>query len=82
MSSPHFSHLDYARTQQTEQSKTARTSVQKYDDVVVFKGRKVPVGTEGRVFWMELTRWGWSVGIETDKGDKMFTALSNVKRKN
>jgi hypothetical protein len=88
-SSPHFSHRDYAKHANVKRmlsvtdklDDSTRETVQKCDDVVVFKGRKVPVGTEGRVFWMGNNGWGMSVGIETLDGDRVFTALSNVQRK-
>lgn len=51
--------------------------------VRVVKGRKVPVGTEGTVFWLgedKFSRTGaYRVGFETAEGEKFFTALSNVE---
>lgn len=46
--------------------------------VRVVKGRKVPKGTEGRVFWYGTTQYGRSVGIELNDGTKVFTAEYNV----
>ena len=51
--------------------------------VVVARGRKVPKGTAGEVFWVGSTRWGWRVGftpdgVENDGNNGTFTALSNV----
>jgi len=48
-------------------------------NVEVFRGRKVPVGTTGRVFWYGDTAYGARVGIETLEGVKHFTAASNVR---
>lgn len=49
--------------------------------VRVYKGRKVAVGTEGRVFWHGRCRYGdgQRVGIETAEGEKHFTAEGNVE---
>lgn len=47
--------------------------------VKVVRGRKVPKGTVARVFWVGENRWGWSVGLELDSGDRVFTALHNVE---
>ena len=54
--------------------------------VRVVRGRKVPVGTEGRVFWVGDNAYGTSVGI-TKSGNKVgkkyedaqFTSLNNVE---
>jgi hypothetical protein len=48
--------------------------------VVVFKGRKIPVGTTGIVTWMGEDNWGAArVGIRTESGEVVYTAQSNVK---
>ena len=60
--------------------------------VRVVKGRKVPIGTEGTVFWygqdqyarntfrvFDDGREGKRIGIRTDSGDKYFTAATNVE---
>jgi hypothetical protein len=46
--------------------------------VEVIKGRKVPLGTVGTVFWCDETAYGMRVGFTTDSGEKFYTALSNV----
>ena len=46
--------------------------------VEVFKGRKVPKGTTGKVFWIGNNGWGESVGLDTDDG-RVFTAIGNVR---
>lgn len=47
--------------------------------VEVYKGRKVPVGTTGKVFWCGQNRFGTSVGLIVDgTGEKVFTAHDNV----
>ena len=46
--------------------------------VVVFKGRKVPKGTVGEVFWVGSDSFGKPrVGIKTAKGETFFTAREN-----
>lgn len=47
--------------------------------VKVVKGRKVPIGTEGDIFWMGDSGYGMSVGIRKLNGDKVFTAIKNVE---
>lgn len=47
--------------------------------VKVVKGRKVPIGTIGEVFWYGETRYGPRVGFITSGDEKFFTAASNVQ---
>lgn len=47
---------------------------------VVARGRKVPKGTEGRVFWIGQNAFGWRAGMKTDAGETVWTALSNLDR--
>ena len=47
--------------------------------VLVVRGRKVPVGTEGTSFWYGDTQYGYRVGIELKDGTKVFTAANNVE---
>lgn len=47
---------------------------------VVARGRKVAKGTEGRVFWLGHGGYGWRAGLETDAGETVWTALSNLDR--
>lgn len=46
--------------------------------VRVIRGRKLPIGTEGIVFWIGNTKYGESVGIELSDKTRVFTARSNV----
>ena len=56
-------------------------------DVEVVKGRKVPIGTTGNVFWMKGNHYGndpWSghvttVGIKTADGQTVFTSAENLE---
>jgi hypothetical protein len=54
------------------------TTIRTGKTVTVVRGRKVPRGTTGRVFWFGETKFGWSVGIELANGNRVFTASSNV----
>lgn len=51
--------------------------------VEVVRGRKVPKGTTGEVFWVGESNYGyrttWRVGFKTSEGEKHFTAASNVE---
>lgn len=53
-------------------------TVAKGKDVTVVKGRKVPIGTTGNVFWLGQTQYGWRVGLKDANGTTHWTALSNV----
>lgn len=48
-------------------------------NVKVVRGRKVPVGTTGRVFWTGDSKYGTRVGIELASGERVFTATHNVE---
>jgi len=47
--------------------------------VKVVSGRKVPIGTTGRVFWAGKNQWGLRVGLRTDKGIVYWTSAGNVE---
>lgn len=47
--------------------------------VRVIKGRKLPIGTEGEIFWMGTTKYGPAIGLRLLDGSKVFTSPSNVK---
>ena len=48
--------------------------------VVVVKGRKVPVGTEGIVRWCGGTDWGYRVGLEVVGEEKLvYTSIQNCE---
>lgn len=47
--------------------------------VTVTKGRKVPLGTTGEVFWVGEGRYGgYRVGLKDSEGTTHWTAASNV----
>jgi hypothetical protein len=47
-------------------------------EVTVVKGRKLKVGTAGRVFWLGDGRFGMRAGLELATGERVFTALTNL----
>lgn len=61
-------------------SKGTDRDPQRGDIVEVFKGRKVPKGTVGEVFWIGDGRWGTRVGIrEEGREEPWWTAASNCR---
>jgi hypothetical protein len=64
---------------QERAERLASGSVEKGALVEVFKGRKVKVGTVGRIIWTGDSEWGPRVGIKTEAGETHFLAASNVK---
>ena len=68
-------------------SKNIRTHARKGDDVVVVKGRKTPVGTTGRIFWIANQPiyvgrgvvGGTKCGIQPAVGSIYWTYLENVE---
>jgi hypothetical protein len=48
--------------------------------VRVVKGRKVPKGTEGVVFWLGMDTYGMRLGLKDAEGQTHWTAASNVIR--
>lgn len=55
--------------------------MEKGSRVKVVKGRKVPIGTVGTVFWIGDNQWGEGkrLGIEGDDGETYWTAASNCE---
>jgi|TARA_R110000824_G_scaffold54351_24_gene149991 hypothetical protein len=69
--------LDTARRLEKEAQEELKKVVNGRE-VVVVKGRKVPVGTRGLVRWMGATEWGYRVGIAvTGQPPKGFDPLLN-----
>lgn len=48
--------------------------------VMVTRGRKIPKGTTGRVFWIGQKQYGVRVGFEADDGVTHWTDINNVDR--
>ena len=51
----------------------------KGQEVTVVKGRKIPKGTTGIVFYSGEGQWGWRIGFRTADGQELWTNLSNVE---
>ena len=55
-------------------------------EVEVIKGRKVPIGTVGTVFWMRTDKYCGNtvtkIGIKGDKGEVYWTYFQNVRVRN
>lgn len=56
----------------------AGKKVEKGGTVKVVRGRKVPLGTTGKVIWKGESRFGWRVGIKDATDTVHWTALGNV----
>ena len=68
-----------SRAYYAEQEAREIATVRKDKTVTVVRGRKVPIGTRGQVFWIGNNGYGESVGIITADGSKHFTAIGNVE---
>ena len=67
-------------TTSTEQeARDTLFSVQKGKSVVVVKGRKVPHGVRGVVFWEGESNYGPRIGIKDAAGEAHWIAASNVE---
>lgn len=71
----------YVAAQKAERAREDAARVAKGKRVRVVKGRKVPVGTEGVVFWIGDSRWGLRVGLRPNRfgGEAVFTSIDNVE---
>lgn len=73
--------LHAARVAQAEAQRVtdlAGGRMMKGQRVIVARGRKVPRGTRGVVFWIGDNGYGESVGIEVEgTGERVFTASKN-----
>lgn len=80
---PHYhSDEEVAVYQGRHQAAIARGEVVKGQTVEVFKGRKVPKGTTGVVFWVapEVDGWGVTkVGFKTAEDEKHFINIENLQ---
>lgn len=71
-----------AEREEARAAAVAKGEIAKGQTVEVFKGRKVPVGTTGVIFWVAdafdgagITR----VGFKTEAGEPHFTDVANVR---
>lgn len=70
---------DLARIIKARKDKEEAKIIRLHKVVKVVQGRKVPIGTEGEVFWMGDSGYGMSVGLRLIDGKKVFTAMKNVE---
>jgi hypothetical protein len=67
-------------------ARSAAEKVAPGKEIVIVKGRKVPIGAEGRVFWVgpdKFSRYGGlRIGFKNADGATFWTAASNAKVKN
>ena len=70
-----------AAERQEEAFQEMRRLYGKGAQVKVVKGRKVPLDTEGEVFWLGASAYGreMRVGFKTVTGETHYTALDNVE---
>ncbi len=75
--------LEHERRESRQADERARIDIDKV--VVVARGRKVPQGTVGKVFWMGSNSWGETAGIALTpmkekqvKNGKQYTGYKNV----
>lgn len=71
--------LEIARIRKDQADKEEAERISMHKLVRVVRGRKVPNGTEGEIFWMGNNGYGMSVGLRLIDGSKVFTAMSNVQ---
>lgn len=48
-------------------------------EVVVVRGRKIPLGSQGRVFLLHDGKWGRSALVEPAHGEKFWCAVRNLE---
>lgn len=68
-----------ARAAEEQKAAERRLWDMKGQEVTVIKGRKIPIGTKGIVFYSGEGQWGWRIGFKTESGEEMWTALQNVE---
>lgn len=71
---------DQARVVREAEEAARATYALKGQQVTVVKGRKVPVGTTGEVFWVGQSKYGgFRVGLKDAEGETHWTAAANVQ---
>lgn len=56
------------------------SEIRKFIPVVVARGRKVPVGTKGYLFWEKNRQYGLQYGLKQADGTAVFVSASNCDR--
>lgn len=67
-----------AKREQEAQSRIRE--IKRGHQAIVARGRKVPRGIEGRVFWLGRQRFGWRAGLETEAGETIWIDVANLDR--
>lgn len=70
--------LEAERKAAEERARRIRLTPEKGKRVRVTKGRKVPIGAEGVVFWTGHGDYGPKLGFNTDSGGTVWVAAGNV----
>lgn len=70
---------DLNRILKANREKEETQTIRLHKLVKVVRGRKVPIGTEGEVFWLGDNGFGMTVGLRLRCGKKIFTAMKNVE---
>jgi len=72
----------YRKYQAEKRAEERKKNPQKGDQVVVTKGRKVPIGVEGEMFWMKEQNYSGKkvvrIGVKDSEGSVHWTYLKNV----
>ena len=71
-----------AEREKVRAAAVANGEIAKGQTVEVFKGRKVPKGTTGVIFWVSPDEDGYGVtkvGLKTEAGEPHFTNIANVR---
>jgi hypothetical protein len=70
--------IEAARKQREYEAAQEAMTPRNGKTVRVVRGRNVPVGTEGKLFWMGETKWGRKVGIALDDSKDGRGRFANV----
>ncbi len=70
---------DRARHQENINAAVAEMRAMKGKEIVVTRGRKIPIGTRGTAFWVGEGNWGWRVGFTGTDGVEYWTDIRNVE---
>lgn len=67
-----------ARAAEQQRAAEQRLRDMKGQEIEVVKGRKVPIGTRGTVFYSGQGQYGWRIGFKDAAGNEYWTDASNV----
>lgn len=77
---------EIVKYQEFTQRQLSEGAIIKGQKVVVVKGRKVPKGTQGEIFWLGYETWNGEsilkrVGLVIESGEKVFVSSEYVEAK-